>query len=245
MARFIRGYRLMLQWQALSQKPILPLSMIVQIMVAVGFVIGLSYFYPKLDSTTAKYLTTGTPTIILLMVGLILLPQIVGMSRKEGTFDYIWSLPIPRMAFIAADATIWVAVAFPGAIAALTIGAVYHNFSLSISPLVIPAMLLIASTGVFLGYIIALGAPTPEIAQILTQVIVFAIMLFSPILFPASQLPEWLGWIHKYLPVQYMADLTRGTLTDLNVNTGRAFAMVGAWCAFGLIATYFLVRRRK
>ena len=40
-------------------------------------------------------------------------------------------------------------------------------------------------------------------------------------------------------------DLTRGTLTNLNVNTGRAFAVVGAWDVFGLIATYFLVRRRK
>jgi ABC-2 type transport system permease protein len=245
MARYFRNYIYLLKWQALSQKTILPVNIVVQIMIAVGFVIGLSYFYPNLDATTAKYLTTGAPTIILLMVGLVLLPQIVGMSRKEGTFDYMWSLPIPRMVYIAADATIWVAVTLPGVIVALAMGAAYHHFSLAISPLVIPAFLLVAAAGVLLGYVIALGAPKPEMAQVATQVIVFFIMLFSPILYPVAQLPGWLAAIHKVLPIQYMADLTRGTLTDIPVNLGLAFAVVGGWCVFGLVVTYFLVKRRR
>ena len=41
-----------------------------------------------------------------------------------------------------------------------------------------------------------------------------------------------------------MADLTRGTLTNLDVNLDRAFIVVGAWCVVGFIATLFLVRRR-
>jgi ABC-2 type transport system permease protein len=244
MTRYMRSYFLMLKWQALSQKPILPINAVVQIMVAVGFIIGLSYFYPNLDASTARYLTTGAPTIILLMVGLVLLPQIVGNSRKEGTFDYIWSLPIPRMIYIAADATIWVAVTLPGVIVALAMGSAYHHFGLNISPLVVPAILLVAASGVFLGYIIALAPPKPEIGALITQILVFVIMLFSPILYPASQLPGWLETVHKFLPFQYMADLARGTLTNLDVNLGLAFIVVGAWCLAGFIATLFLVRRR-
>jgi len=67
----------------------------------------------------------------------------------------------------------------------------------------------------------------------ITQVLVFFIMIFSPIMFPASQLPHWLSTIHKYLPIVYMANLSRGTLTDLNVNLDQAFAVVGAWCVAG------------
>jgi ABC-2 type transport system permease protein len=245
MAKYFRNYGYLLKWQALSQKPFLPLNVIVQIMIAVGFVIGVSYFYPGINPGIAKYLTTGAPTIILLMVGLVLLPQIVGLARKEGTFDYMWSLPIPRMVYIAADATIWVAVTLPGVIVALAMGAAYYHFSLSISPLIIPAFLLVAAAGVLLGYVIALGAPKPEIAQIATQVIVFFIMLFSPVLYPVSQLPGWLAAVHRVLPIQYMADLMRGTLTDIPVNLGLAFGVVGAWCVFGLIVTYFLVKRRR
>jgi ABC-2 type transport system permease protein len=74
---------------------------------------------------------------------------------------------------------------------------------------------------------------------------VFVVMMFSPILFPAEQLPQWLQSVHTVLPVKYMADLIRGTLTDLNVNLGLAFAVVGAWFVAGFIATYYLVNRRR
>jgi ABC-2 type transport system permease protein len=245
MGNVFRQYGLLLKWQALSQKPILALNMAVQIMIAVGFVIGLSFFYPDIAPTTAKFLTTGAPTIILLMIGLVLVPQIVGMARKEGTFDYLWSLPIPRMVYIAADATIWVVVALPGVIIALSMGAAYFDFRLSISPLVIPALLLVAISGVLLGYTLAHGAPKPEIAHVITQILVFVIMIFSPVLYPIEQLPGWLAKVHRVLPIQYMADLSRGTLTDLDVDLVRAFIVVGAWCAVGLVATNFIIRRRQ
>lgn len=245
MPKAIRSYILLLKWQALSQKPVLPLNLVVQIMIATGFVIGLSFFYPQLSPTVAKYLITGAPTIIMLMIGLVLLPQIVGMARTAGTFDYMWSLPIPRMAYIAADATIWILVALPGVLVSIGMGAAYHGFSLTVSPLVVPAFLLVSLSGVFLGYTIAHGAPKPEFAHLLTQILVFVIMLFSPVMYPAEQLPTWLMKLHNVLPIKYMADLSRGTLTDLDVDLGLAFLVVGIWTVLGFLATSILVKRRK
>ncbi len=245
MAQVLRSYGLMLKWQALSNKPILPLNLIVQLMIAVGFIIGIGFFYPQMDPNIAKYLTTGAPTISLLMVGLVLVPQVVAMGRTQGTFDYMWSLPVPRLVFVAADATVWILVSLPGVILSLVLGSVYYHFPLHVSPLVVPAIALIALAGVFVGYSIAHGAPRPQMAQIATQVIVFGIMIFSPIMYPVEQLPTWLANVHRVLPGMYMADLSRGTLTDLPVNLGLAFAVVGAWCAAGLVGTYLLVRRRR
>jgi ABC-2 type transport system permease protein len=245
MKRLLRSYGLMLKWQALSSKPILPLNLVVQLMIAAGFIVGIGFFYPEITPNTAKYLTTGAPTISLLMVGLVLVPQIVAMSRTEGTFDYIWSLPIPRMVHIAADATIWILVSLPGVVLSLILGSTYYHFGLHINLLVIPAIILIAMTGIFLGYSIAHGAPKPQMAQIATQVIVFFIMIFSPIMYPMEQLPDWLAAVHRVLPVKYMADLSRGTLTDLNVNLGLAFAVVGGWCVLGFVVTSALIRRRR
>ncbi len=245
MARLLNSYGLMLKWQALSNKPILPLNFVVQLMIAGGFVIGIGFFYPQITPETAKFLTTGAPTISLLMIGLVLVPQVVAMSRKEGTFDYIWSLPIPRMVYVFADATIWILVSLPGVILSLVLGSVYYHFALHINPLVIPAVLLIAMTGIFIGYSIAHGAPKPEMASLATQIIVFAIMIFSPVMYPIEQLPEWLADLHRVLPITYMAQLLRGTLTDLNVNLGLAFAVVGGWFIFGLVITSLLIRRRR
>lgn len=244
MYRWLRSYALMLKWQALSQKPMIPLHVAVEIMIAVGFVIGIGFFYPQINPTIAKFLTTGAPTLILLMVGLVIAPQMVVMARVEGTFDYIWSLPVPRMVYIAADATIWLLIALPGVLLALVIGSLYHNFTLEVSPLVVPALLLIAVTATFVGYTIAFGAPKPQMAHVATQIIVFAIVTFSPIMYPVEQLPDWLVVVHKVLPIQYMADLSRGTLTDLDVNLGLAFGITSAWCIAGFVVTYFIIRRR-
>jgi ABC-2 type transport system permease protein len=243
--RLLRSYGLMLKWQALSNRPLLPLNLVVQLMIAAAFIVGIGFFYPEITPSTAKYLTTGAPTISLLMVGLVLVPQVVAMARTEGTFDYMWSLPVPRLVYVAADATIWVLVSLPGVILSLVLGSAYYHFGLQIKWLAVPAILLIAMTGIFVGYCIAHGAPKPQMAQLATQVIVFGIMVFSPVMYPAEQLPHWLAMVHKVLPVEYMADLSRGTLTDLKVDLGLSFAVVGAWCVVGLVVTSLLIRRRR
>ena len=166
------------------------------------------------------------------------------MMRTEGTFDYVWSLPVPRMVYIAADATNMFGTTLPGIILAVALGATYFDFGLHISPLAIPATILISLSGTFVGYSMAFALPQPMMVQVSTQIIVFLVMLFSPIVYPVEQLPGWLQSIHQVLPLKYMAELVRGTLTDLDVNLGLAFGVVGAWCVAGFVATNLPVNRR-
>jgi ABC-2 type transport system permease protein len=245
MAKWFRSYFLMLKWVFLSNRPWLMMNLAIQICIAVGFIFGVSYFYPVMTPATAKYLTTGAPALILITVGLVMVPQLVSNARTEGTFDYIWSLPVPRMVHIAADATNVFATVLPGVILAVVLGSVHFGFNLNISLYLIPSIILISMCSTFVGYTMAFAVPKPMMVNVLTQILVFAVMLFSPVMFPVSNLPAWLQAAHKVLPILYMADLTRGTLTDLNVNLGLAFAVVGAWFVAGFVATYYLVNRRR
>ena len=245
MLRWIRSYGLMVKWVFLSYRPWLSLLFAVQIAIAVGMIYGISYLYPVMTPDIAKYLITGAPTIILLMIGFVVIPQIVAGARLEGTFDYTWSLPIPRMAHIAADATVMFGSVLPGVILAVVLGATHFDFSLNASFLVIPAVMLIGMCGSFVGYSIAFAVPKPMMVNVITQIFSFAVMLFSPVMFPAERLPGWLQSIHQVLPIQYMADLVRGTLTDIPVNMGKAFIITGAWTVACLILTHLLVRRRN
>jgi ABC-2 type transport system permease protein len=206
---------------------------------------GLSFFFPAITPDIAKFLTTGAPTLILLVAGFVIGPQIIASARLEGTFDYIWSLPVGRMSHLAADATVMFASTTPGIVLPVVLGAFRFDFSLDISLLVIPAAILIAMSGSFLGYSIAFLVPKPMMVMVITQIFSFAVMLFSPVMFPAERLPEWLQAIHKVLPIQYMADLSRGTLTDLDINLGLAFLIVGAWCIVGFFITLLVVNRRN
>src|SRR4030042_40952 len=136
--KWLRSYFLMLKWVFLNNRTWLSLNLAVQIGIAFGFVYGMSFFYPATTPDIAKYLTTGAPTIILLTVGLVMGPQIIAMMRQEGTFDYIWSLPVPRMAHVAADATNMFGSTLPGIALAVVLGAMHFDFALNISPLIVP-----------------------------------------------------------------------------------------------------------
>jgi ABC-2 type transport system permease protein len=245
MARWFRSYGLMVKWVFLSYRPWLSLFFAVEICIAIAFIYGMSYFYPVITPEVAKYLITGAPTLILLTTGFVMVPQTIASARTEGTFDYIWSLPVPRMAHIAADTTVVIGTTLPSIILAVILGAFRFDFSLSASLLVIPAIVLIAVSGAFIGYSIAFGVPKPMMVNVITQILVFIVMMFSPVMFPPERLPEWMQAIHRVLPIQYMADLVRGTLTDLPVNLGLSFAVVGAWCLGCFMLTYMMVRRRK
>ena len=245
MPKWLRGYLLMVKWVFLSYRAWLSLNFAVQIGIAVGFIYGIGFFYPAITPEIAKYLTTGAPTLILLIVGFVVGPQIIASARLEGTFDYIWSLPVGRMSHLAAEAPVMFGSTLPGIILAVVLGAINFDFSLDISPLVVPAVILIGAGGTFLGYSITFLVPKPMMVMVITQIFSFGVMLFSPVMFPAERLPGWLQSVHLVLPIRYMADLIRGTLTDLDVNLGLAFLVVGAWCIVGFIVTLVVVNRRQ
>jgi ABC-2 type transport system permease protein len=240
----LQTYPLMMKWSFLSEKPRMVLQGVLQIMTMTGLVIGISFLFPDITPSIARHLITGTPTIILLMMGLVTVPQMVAYARLQGTYDFMLSLPVPRMVLLASDATIYFLLTLPGIIIALIIGSVYHGFTLQVSPLVVPAFILISITGTFIGYAIALAVPHPRMAIIATQILLIVIMFFSPVIYPDEQLPVWLAAIHNVLPIKYMADLSRGSLSDINVNMSLAFAVTGAWCIASFLFCYYVMKKR-
>ncbi len=236
----------MLQWQALRLKPVLPLFVVMEAFTGVGTVIGVGYVLPQIDPATAMFLATGGPTLTLIALGLTAVPQMVAEAKAQGAFDYVWSLPVPRMAFLAADFTIWMLAVLPGVMLALFVGSRRYDFALQISPLVVPAFLLVALMSTALGYAIAHTAPKPELVTLLTNFVIYALFLFSPINFPAERLPSWLAQLHRLLPVQYAATAVRGTLVK-GYSDGliQALAALAVWCVLGLGATYAAVTRKR
>ena len=245
MINTLRTYPLMMKWSFLYNKPWMVLRGVVQIMTMAGFVIGISFLFTDITPAIARHLITGTPTMILLMMGLVTVPQMVAYGRIQGTYDFMLSLPVSRMVLLASDASIYFLLTLPAITIAIIIGSVYHDFTLQVSPLVVPAFILISLTGSFIGYALALAVPHPRMAIIATQILLLVIALFSPVIFPVDQLPAWMAAIHKVLPIKYMADLTRGTLTGLDFNVGLAFAATGAWCAVSFLFCYIVMKKRR
>lgn len=245
MAHAVRSFALVTKWQLLSLKTTLPFIVVVQLIIAGGTVYGLGYLFPQIDPMSAKYIVTGAVTMTLIALGLTLVPQHIAQMKERETFDYLWSLPVPRGVFLASDFVVWTAVVTPGVASALLIGSQRYGFALDMSGWMLPAFLLVALASTTVGMAVAHLSPSPMLTGIITNVIIFSLFLFSPVNFPVERLPEWLQTVHRVLPVVYMADLVRGTATSGVVdNVGRAALVVGIWC-FASMATLFTIFTRR
>src|SRR5690606_38257085 len=207
----LRSYGLLLRWNILRSRSILPVSLVIQTLLSVGIVLGFSLLIPELDRTSALYLATGAPTVALISVVMVLAPQMVAQQRQRGWFDYQRAMPVPRLAMLAADATIWAAIALPGVVAAVAVAVLRFDLALAVSPLVVPAVLLAALVTVAIGYGIAYLTP-PEVTTIVTNLVVIVALMFSPINYPPERMPDWLAAAHQVLPFQYLAQAVRETL---------------------------------
>lgn len=242
-------YLVLLRWTMGSLGPMLPLVIIVQSLLAAGIIVGFSFLIPDIDSpagaSTALFLSTGAPTVLLMTIGLVLVPQAVATARTNGTFTYMRCLPIPRAVLLANDLTTWLAVALPGILVSVVVAALRFDLSLSLDPpVLISASLLVALMATAVGYAIAVSL-RPALAQIMTQVLVFFVLLFSPVTFPAAQLPQWFQDLHDWLPVRPAADLLRaGLASQAYTAQPRDLLVLIAWTIAGLAITLRALTRR-
>lgn len=239
------AYRTLLSWQLAAIGGVMPLIVVVQALLAAGIVIGFGLLIPNIDTTTATFLALGAPTVLILTIGLVIVPQGVARTRLDGTFTYMRSLPVARPLHFLADLTVWVAVCVPSVGVAVLVGWLRYDLQLSFDwPLLIVAALLVAITATAVGYAIAVLLK-PLIAQLASQALVFFVLLFSPVTFPASQLPDWFRTLHDVLPIRPGADLLRaGLASELYEASGRDLIVLLCWCVVGVaISLRALVRR--
>jgi len=240
---WLRGYGLMVQWEWTRMLTWLPFLAAIQTILGGGTILGFAFLVPDINSTTAAYLATGGPLLALAAIGLAVMPGMVSEARTRGTFDFMQSLPLPPLAYPVAMLTVLIAVALPGMVLALVIAVLRFHFVLHPSPLVIPAVALVGLTATAIGFMVALLTPNGTLANLAGNLMLFFILLFSPINFPPDRLPSWLAAVHRGLPIQYMADLFRGTLTG-GGGLALAFLVVGGWCIAALTTATSLSARR-
>src|SRR6476659_4825802 len=107
MRHFWRSYGLLLRWDVLRGRRILPLIVVIQIALSVGVVYGLAFLMPDVDPKSALYLSTGAPTLSMLVLGLTVVPQEIAQAQLTGRLDWFSTLPISRLAPLSSEITYW------------------------------------------------------------------------------------------------------------------------------------------
>jgi len=244
-AHWLRSYVMMTRWELGSLRLLLPLIIALQIVIGGGFALGIGLFFDQMPARNALFLATGVAVVTLITVGMVLGPQLVGNQKVAGTYDFLWSLPVPRTTQAAAWLTVNSIIAIPGMVAALVIADWRYDLSLQVSPIIVPAVLLTIGTATLIGYAFAHAIPKPMITQMITQLLIFTILGFSPINFPPENLPDWLVAVNEWLPFQHMAAVVRAALTEgLVDNVGGSYLILGIYAAISVMVSAWVIGRR-
>src|SRR5919112_6034900 len=167
MRHFLRSYGLLLRWDLLRRRRVLPMIIVIQLALSVGVVYGLAFLIPDVDPKSALYLSTGAPTLTILVLGLTVVPQEVAQSKLTGRLDWFSTLPVPRLAPLASEITYWLLASLPGTVLALVVASYRFDFGLHVNLAVIPALVLVAATASAVGYALA-SASAPQLTQQVT-----------------------------------------------------------------------------
>jgi ABC-2 type transport system permease protein len=244
--RWLRGYTAMTRWEFSGLRLHLPLIVAVQIVAGAGYVLGVALFFHHVPASAAIYVSTGVPVINIVMLGLIFGPQMVADQKIEQGYEYLRALPAPRTSAAAAWYTVTLIGGLPGVIVSLSIAHLRYDLAFSISPTIVPAILLTCFTGTMIGY--ALGHAVEDAMQIrlVAQLLVFIVFGFTPIVYPVQQMPGWLGALNWWFPFRHMAVIVRAGLTrGLVDGVAVSWVIVGVWgLACAGIAALALGRRR-
>ena len=270
MRSWARTYWRMVVWDLADLRLLLPVLAAILMLQGAGFVLGIGLFFSHIPETAALFVATGVPVLNLITAGLVFEPQVVADQRLRGSYDFLWSFPVPRSAMTAAWYTVTLATALPAVVAALATAVARYHVHFDVTPAIVPAVLLtsltgvatyhlhlditaaivpavlaVSLTGVLMGYALAHAITVPMIARLVSASLIFVSFGFSPIMFPAGQLPDWLAQVNRWLPFGSMATIMRSALvTGMAAGVVRAYLVVAAWAVgSGLIAAWAVGRR--
>ncbi len=238
--------RAMLAWDLGALRLQLPVLVAVQLLGGIGFVLGFGLFFRQLPQHLALYVATGVPVINLITFGLVVFPQDVAQHKLAQTYDYLAALPVRRVVRIASTYVVTLIIGLPAVVATLLVAVAHYHLHLDVSVQVVPALLFVALSGTTLGLALGHAIDRPTLTQSVTQLLVFAIFGFCPIMFPAAHLPEWLARLNSVLPFESMGILVRAGLTSgLVTDVGRAYVVVALWTVVSVgVAAWAMGRRR-
>ena len=239
-----RAFAILFRWRVLQTRQELAQLLVMEVIFAAGIAVGFGFLIGDLDSTGAAYLATGALLMNMLMIAVALVPSTMTEARMSGALDYMWAQPFPRIVYLLSELSVWALVMLPGMVVSLVVTSLRFDFPLHVSPLVVPAMILILLTGTSVGAAIGLKAPSQQATNLYSNFVFITVLLFSPVNFPGDRLPGWLQEVHRVLPIAHMADLLRATLVGgLHTSAGTDLVVLSLWCAFGMIVTWRSVSR--
>ena len=236
----------MMRFDLASLRETLAMVAVLQLLMGAGMAIIYGFYFEDIPQVAATFIVTGTPTLAIVPVGMALVPGVVMQHKFDDTYDFLWSLPVPRLIIAASNFVLFTGLALPGVAASLLVAVWRYDIDLTLSWSVIPAVLLAALMANSVGFGFAHAIPEPRLTNLIVNMVIFLVLLFSPVAFPIANFPDWFASIHRVLPFFHMANVIRGGLTvGLVDGLATSYVVLTLWMVGSWILVAWVVRRRR
>jgi ABC-2 type transport system permease protein len=164
----------------------------------------------------------------------------IGWARQSKEFHYWIALPVAKLLLILAIVSVSLVFALPGLLGTyvfgnLLLGLPFHASSWVLIPLIPLGVLPLAGLGALLG----ISARNGETANILSNLLIIFVGIFSPVMLPLDSLPAPLRIFSLFIPTTYVADAFRAVLGEHGTNLTFDLIILTLFSAVLLTITYF------
>ena len=129
---------------------------------------------------------------------------------------------------------------------ALLVAGLRYDVRFDVSWPIVPAILLVSVMAISVGFALGHGIADPRITNLITNILVFAVLLFTPIVVPIEHFPAWLATVHRSLPFYHMAQVLRAALSDgLVTGVATSYVVLSTWTATAWAVAGWAVGRQR
>ncbi len=161
------------------------------------------------------FVLPGILALTLMQLGLFSSLRIVNL-RTQKTLKSLSTTPMPRTTFLAGEITIRLILSLVQGIIIVLVGHYVFNLTVSSSWIAIIGWIILGiSCFIALGYMLTTFVKTPESGNALMQVVQFPMMFLAGIFVPQEMMPEFMRPVVHFMPLAYLADALRSSLTGI------------------------------
>ncbi len=171
-------------------------------------------------ASSFQFLAPGFMALTVITGSLQGVASAISREKEQGTMDGLLVSPIPHRSIILGKVMAQTVRGLIQGFMILGLAMLLFGVQIYGSPIIMLLVLLLGTASfVGVGIILTAVAPDQETAQMMTMLLQFPMMFISGILFPIDQLPSWLQYFGKALPLYYAADALRKVII-LNASIG-------------------------
>ena len=161
-------------------------------------------------SSSFQFLAPGFMALTVITGSLQGVANAISREKEQGTMDGLLVAPIPHRSIILGKVAAQTVRGLIQGFLILGLSMVLFGVQIYGSPIIMFIVMVLGTASfVGVGIIMTAVAPDQETAQMMTIILQFPMMFISGILFPIDQLPGWMQYIGKAMPLYYAADALR------------------------------------